>query len=184
MMCYLFYHPLIFHGSSYSFSTRFFAEILWNHRTVMKDHRLLKRSRWGWCLPILWSAQSPIPALAGHPIRASPKEATGLCCHLGTWKLPRAWTRGRRNITAGLCLSGYLYLLEQAQKVEHLGSMMLFWAFFLAGLFPKKKANWQVWHTNRASQLICSALILKLPQRTSHKPQTWLRQALAPQLHF
>lgn len=154
MMCYLFYHPLIFHESSYLFSTRFFAEILWKHKTVLEDHKVLKRrSTCGWRLPILCSAPCPSPAQAGHSIHANPKEATGSCCHLGTWKLPQAGTREKRNIPAALCLSEYLYLLEGAQKVEHLGSTVLFQAGFLAGLFPKK-AIWQMWHTEPASSLL------------------------------
>lgn len=64
------------------------------------------------------------------------------------------WSRHRKlNILAAQCCFG----------------------LFLARLFPKK-AIWQMWHTNRASQLICSASILTLPPRTSHEQHTCLSQ--------
>lgn len=95
------------------------------------------------------------------------QRTTGLCHHLGTWKLPCAWTREKRNITAALCLSEYLYLLE---KVEHLGSMMLFWALFWQGSSQKSHLA-DV--THKQSQ---PARSFTLPPRTSHDQQTCLSQ--------
>lgn len=181
MMCYLSL-SFFFHKSSYWFSTRFFAEMLWNHRTVLEDHKLLKRSRWGWWFPILWS-------LIPHP-------CTGRSLHLCQSQSSHRLVLPSGHLEAASCLN-------QGKK-EHPSSALSSWlslsagesteswtfwlhdvvlGLFLAGLFPKK-AIWQLWQATRASQLICSAWIPTLPPKTSHEPQACLRQASAPQFHF